>query len=139
MNKLNKKDRYIYPAIFSYADDGISVEFPDLPGCFTCGDTEEEAYKMAKEAMALHLYGLEQENENIPLPSKITDIQTKNNEVVAFVEVWMPPFRHEMENKAVKKTLTIPKWLDDLAKEHNVNYSQILQEALKKHLGTADK
>ncbi|KPC97443.1 hypothetical protein LR69_04362 [Geobacillus sp. BCO2] len=136
---MHKKDRYIYPAIFDYSSDGISVEFPDLPGCFTCGDTEEEAFKMAKEAMALHLYGLEQENEEIPQPSKVSEIQTENNQVIVFIEVWMPPFRHEMENKAVKKTLTIPKWLDDLAKEHNVNYSQILQEALKKHLGATDR
>ncbi|MCL9971555.1 type II toxin-antitoxin system HicB family antitoxin [Anoxybacillus kestanbolensis] len=136
---MHKKDRYIYPAIFDYANDGISVEFPDLPGCFTCGDTEEEAFQMAKEAMALHLYGLEQENEEIPQPSKVSEIQTEKHQVVVFVEVWMPPFRHEMENKAVKKTLTIPKWLDDLAKEHNVNYSQILQEALKKHLGATDR
>lgn len=136
---MHKKDRYIYPAIFDYSSDGISVEFPDLPGCFTCGDTEEEAFKMAKEAMALHLYGLEQENEEIPQPSKVSEIQTENNQVIVFIEVWMPPFRHEMENKAVKKTLTIPKWLDDLAREHNVNYSQILQEALKKHLGATDR
>ena len=136
---MNKKDRYIYPAIFNYDRDGISVEFPDLPGCFTCGDTEEEAFQMAKEAMALHLYGLEQENEEIPQPSKVSEIQTEKHQVVVFVEVWMPPFRHEMENKAVKKTLTIPKWLDDLAKQHNVNYSQILQEALKKHLGATDR
>ncbi|MCG5026842.1 type II toxin-antitoxin system HicB family antitoxin [Anoxybacillus flavithermus] len=136
---MHKKDRYIYPAIFDYSSDGISVEFPDLPGCFTCGDTEEEAFKMAKEAMALHLYGLEQENEEIPHPSKVSEIQTENNQVIVFIEVWMPPFRHEMENKAVKKTLTIPKWLDDLAREHNVNYSQILQEALKKHLGATDR
>ncbi|MED5053794.1 type II toxin-antitoxin system HicB family antitoxin [Anoxybacillus rupiensis] len=136
---MNKKDRYIYPAVFDYADDGISVEFPDLPGCFTCGDTEEEAFQMAKEAMALHLYGLEQENEEIPQPSKVSEIQTENNQVIVFIEVWMPPFRHEMENKAVKKTLTIPKWLDDLAKQYDVNYSQILQEALKKHLGASDR
>ncbi|AMQ21668.1 type II toxin-antitoxin system HicB family antitoxin [Anoxybacillus geothermalis] len=136
---MHKKDRYIYPAIFDYSSDGISVEFPDLPGCFTCGDTEEDAFKMAKEAMALHLYGLEQENEEIPEPSKVSEIQTENNQVIVFIEVWMPPFRHEMENRAVKKTLTIPKWLDDLAKEHNVNYSQILQEALKKHLGATDR
>ncbi|ALA69993.1 pilus assembly protein HicB [Geobacillus stearothermophilus 10] len=136
---MHKKDRYIYPAIFDYSSDGISVEFPDLPGCFTCGDTEEDAFKMAKEAMALHLYGLEQENEEIPEPSKVSEIQTENSQVIVFIEVWMPPFRHEMENRAVKKTLTIPKWLDDLAKEHNVNYSQILQEALKKHLGATDR
>ena len=58
-----KKDCYVYPAIFTYEDDGISVEFPDLPGCLTCVDTTEEAIKMAKEALGLHLYGIEEENE----------------------------------------------------------------------------
>jgi predicted RNase H-like HicB family nuclease len=139
MSKINKKDRYIYPAIFDYADDGITVEFPDLPGCITCGDSEEEAFKMAKEAMALHLYGLEEDNEKIPTPSKVSALTVQSNQVVVLIEVWMPPFRHELENKAVKKTLTIPKWLDDLAKEYNVNYSQILQDALKKHLGVRDR
>ncbi|WP_235045439.1 type II toxin-antitoxin system HicB family antitoxin [Anoxybacillus ayderensis] len=95
--KMMKKDRYIYPAIFDDDSDGISVEFPDLPGCFTCGDTEEEALQMAKEALALHLYGLEQENEVIPNPSKLSDIPYKNNKTVVFIEVWMPPFRYEME------------------------------------------
>ncbi|MCG3084073.1 MULTISPECIES: type II toxin-antitoxin system HicB family antitoxin [unclassified Anoxybacillus] len=94
-----KKDRYIYPAIFDDDSDGISVEFPDLPGCFTCGDTEEEALQMAKEALALHLYGLEQENEVIPEPSKLSDIPYKNNKTVVFIEVWMPPFRYEMEKR----------------------------------------
>ena len=55
-----KKDRYVYPAVFDYADDGISVSFPDLPGALTCGDTDEEALRMARECMALHLYGMEQ-------------------------------------------------------------------------------
>ncbi|OAO82943.1 MULTISPECIES: type II toxin-antitoxin system HicB family antitoxin [Anoxybacillus] len=94
-----KKDRYIYPAIFDDGSDGISVEFPDLPGCFTCGDTEEEALQMAKEALALHLYGLEQENEVIPEPSELPNIQTKNHQVIVFIEVWMPPFRYEMEKR----------------------------------------
>jgi len=132
------KDRYIYPAIFDYADDGISVEFPDLPGCLTYGNSDEEALAMAKEAMALHLYGMEEDNDPIPLPSKASEIKTNSNQVVVLVEVWMPPFRNEMKNKAVKKTLTIPQWLDDLAKEHKVNYSQLLQDALKKHLGAEE-
>ncbi|WP_035200522.1 type II toxin-antitoxin system HicB family antitoxin [Heyndrickxia coagulans] len=131
----NKKDRYIYPAIFDYADDGISVEFPDLPGCLTCGNTEEEAFKMAREALALHLYGMETDNEAIPSPSKLTEIKTKDNQTLVLIEVWMPVYRHEIENRAVKKTLTIPKWLDDLGNEHKVNYSHILQEALKERLG----
>jgi predicted RNase H-like HicB family nuclease len=134
-----KKDRYIFPAIFHYDEKGVAVEFPDLPGCLTCGKDEEEAIKMAKEAMALHLYGMEKDGEPIPSPSNVKSIATEENEVVCLIEVWMPPFRDEMEFRAVKKTLTIPKWLDDLAVENNVNFSHILQDALKKYLGVKEK
>jgi predicted RNase H-like HicB family nuclease len=133
------KDRYIYPAIFNYADDGISVEFPDLPGCYTCGDNDEEALRMAKEALALHLYGLEEDNYPIPEPSPVNKLKVEPNQVVVLVEAWMPPFRDEMKHRAVKKTLTIPKWLDDLAREHNVNFSHLLQNALKEYLGINEK
>ncbi|HHW41386.1 MAG TPA: type II toxin-antitoxin system HicB family antitoxin [Syntrophomonadaceae bacterium] len=133
------KDRYIYPAIFNYADDGISVEFPDLPGCYTCGDTDEEALRMAKEALALHLYGLEEDGYPIPESSPASKIKIQPNQVVVLIEVWMPPFRDEMKHRAVKKTLTIPKWLDDLAREHNVNFSHLLQNALKEYLGINEK
>ncbi|WP_018130582.1 type II toxin-antitoxin system HicB family antitoxin [Effusibacillus pohliae] len=129
------KDRYIYPAIFDYAEDGISVEFPDLLGCLTCGDTDEEALHNAKEAMALHLYGMEQDGDPIPAPTPVSKLRPEENQVVVLVEVWMPPFRDEMENRAVKKTLTIPKWLNDLAEEHKVNFSHVLQDALKRYLG----
>lgn len=129
------KDRYFFPAIFDVAEDGISVEFPDLPGCLPCGHTVEEAIKNAKEAMALHLYGMEEEGEEIPEPTDITKLKLEPNQFVVMVEAWMPPFRDEMENKAVKKTLTIPKWLDDLAVENGVNFSHILQDALKNYLG----
>lgn len=128
-------DRYIYSAIFDYADDGISVEFPDLPGCLTCGDSDEEAIRMAKDALALHLYGMEQDKESIPTPTKAGQFHVESNQVVVLVEVWMPLFRDRMEDKAVKKTLIIPKWLNDLAKENQVNFSRILQNALVEHLG----
>ncbi len=98
------KDRYYFPAVFTIDSDGISVEFPDLPGCFTCGHTEEEAFKMAKEALQLHLYGMEQNNDIIPEPSKVANLKLDKNEYVAVIEVWMPPFRDKMTNKAVKKT-----------------------------------
>jgi predicted RNase H-like HicB family nuclease len=132
------KDRYIYPAIFDYADDGISVEFPDLQGCLTFGSDDEDALSMAKEAIALHLFGMEEDNDPIPVPSKASSIKVEPKQVLVLVEAWMPPFRLEMKNKAIKKTLTIPQWLDDLAKEHKVNYSQLLQDALKKHLGAEE-
>lgn len=129
-----KKNRYVYPAIFSYDPDGISVEFPDLPGCLTCGDTQEEAFEMAKEAMALHLFGMEEDNDKIPEPTSLNELDVESNQATVLVDVWMPPFRQEMNNQSVKKTLTIPRWLDKQATEYKVNYSQLLQEALKKHL-----
>ncbi|GGA06592.1 HicB family protein [Paenibacillus marchantiophytorum] len=130
-----KKDRYVYPAVFDYAEDGISVEFPDLPGAITCGDTDEEALRMARECMALHIYGMERDGDDIPEPTPAKTLSKEPQQVVVLVDVWMPPFRDEMANKAVKKTLTIPKWLDDIAAENNVNYSHILQDALKTYLG----
>ena len=133
------RDRYIYPAIFTYAEDGISVEFPDLPGCFTCGDTDAEALRMAKEAMALHLYGMERDGEPIPEPTRVGRIEVGPNQALVLVEAWMPPFRDEVEQRAVKKTLTIPKWLNDLAEERGVNFSHILQAALKNYLGVEEQ
>lgn len=129
------KDRYIYPAIFHYANDGISVEFPDLPGCFSYGDTDIQALNNAKEALELHLFGLEDDNDEIPEPSLIRDIHPDENESVVMIDVWMIPVRDYMRNKAIKKTLTIPKWLNDVAVQNNVNFSHILQIAIKNYLG----
>ncbi|MGM1023395.1 MAG: type II toxin-antitoxin system HicB family antitoxin [Bacillota bacterium] len=133
------KNRYVYPAIFDYADDGISVSFPDLPGAYTCGDTDEEALYMAKDCLALHLYGMEADGDDIPEPSSLSEVSKVPKKVVVLVDVWMPPFRDKMANRAVKKTLTIPQWLDDLAAENKVNYSHILQDALKEYLGVSER
>ncbi len=130
-----QKDKYVYPAIFSYDNDGISVEFPDLPGCYTCAENTDEAIMMAKDAMGLHLYGMEKDNDPIPSPSIIQEVKTAQNQAVVIVETWMPIIRDVIENKAVKKTLTIPKWLNDVAEKNNVNFSHVLQSALKEHLG----
>lgn len=135
----NMKDRYVYPAIFDYADDGISVEFPDLPGCYTCGDDDAEALSMAKEAMALHLYGMERDGDPIPEPTRVQDVKLEENQAVVLIDAWMPPIRDRQANKAVNKTLTIPKWLDTLAQEHKINFSYELQEALKRKLGIDQK
>ncbi|MDF2635423.1 MAG: pilus assembly protein HicB [Pelosinus sp.] len=128
------KSRYTFPAIFHFADDGISIEYPDLPGCLSCADTEEEAFKMAKEVLQLHLYGMEQDKDIIPEPSKIKDIRLEENETVVLIEVFMPSFRDKMNNKAVNKMVTLPRWLNELADKENVNCSQIFQNALKAYL-----
>lgn len=130
-----KKDRYIYPAIFDYDADGISIEFPDLPGCLPCAHSDEEAVKNAQEAMALHLYNMELDKDDIPEPTPVTQLRPETNQAIVLVEAWMPAFRDKMENKAIKKTLTIPKWLNDMAEQKQVNFSRILQDALKDYLG----
>ncbi len=129
------KDKYIFPAIFSYVEDGVSVEFPDLPGCYTCADSTEEALRMAKDALGLHIYGMEQDDEKVPLPSPINSLKLEKGQVVVLVETWMPLIRNIVENRAVKKTLTIPKWLNDMAESNNVNFSHVLQTAPKDYLG----
>ena len=68
------QNKYIYPAIFDFDEDGITVTFPDLPGCITCGDNQEEALKNAKEVLELYMYSLEEDNETIPQPSNILDL-----------------------------------------------------------------
>lgn len=129
-------DSYIYPAVFENgAHHGYTVTFPDLPGCVTEGETLEEALHMAKEALELHLYGMEEDHDHVPLPSPPATIRLTAGCFVSLVEVWMPLVRDEMQNRAVKKTLTIPKWLNDIAEKKQVNFSQVLQLALKEYLG----
>lgn len=128
------KDKYIYPAIFDYADDGISIEFPDLPGCISCADTDEEALLMAEEALGLWMENLEEQKGNIPKPSNLKDIEILDNQKTVLITVWMPTIRKAINNKAIKKTLSIPQWLDLMAREKDLNFSYVLQEALKKEL-----
>jgi len=131
---MTRPQSYTYMAIFTQeADGGYSVRFPQLDGCYTQGDTFEEARQEAIEAMSLHLYGMEQDGEAIPAASM--DTITVPGEMAVPITAWMTPFRDEMENRAVKKTLTIPAWLNDAAERKGVNYSQILQSALKDYLG----
>ncbi len=128
------KDKYVYPALFSYDEDGISIEFPDLPGCFSCADTDEEALYMAEDVLGLWMVELEEDNEEIPSPTNLKDIEVEDNQKTVLVSVWMPTVRKAINNKSIKKTLTIPQWLDIMAREKDINFSYILQEGLKKEL-----
>ena len=130
---MKRPSEYTFAAVFEKEADGrYSISFPQLEGCFTEGDDFEDARRMAVDAMSLHLYGMEQDGEAIPEAN--LDIQTQSGLVVPITAL-MTPFRDEMENRAVKKTLTIPAWLNDAAERQGVNYSRILQSALKDYLG----
>lgn len=128
------KDEYVFPAIFYYDDDGISIEFPDLPGCMPCAQSTEEAVKNAKEALGVHLYGMEKDNDDIPDPTDVKDIDVEEGGVLMLVDVYMPVVRDRINNKYVKKTLTLPYWLNAEAERNGVNFSGVLQEALKNYL-----
>lgn len=131
---MEKKKTYAYPAIFYFDSDGIAIEFPDLPGCLPCAHTSEEAFENAREALGLHLYGMEQDGDPIPAPSPVEALHPEDGGVVTLISVYMPTIRCAQQNRSVNRTVTLPAWLNAAAQEAGVNFSQILQDALKQQL-----
>lgn len=129
------KDYYVFPAILNYAEDGISVSFPDLPGCLTCAHDSATALSRAKEALGLYLFDSEQCNEEIPAPSDISELELETGDIPALVEVFMPYVRAHVTQISVQKTLTLPVWLNMEAEAANADFSQILQDGLMRYLG----
>lgn len=128
------KNQYAFPAFFYFDKDGISIEFPDLPGCLPCAHSQDEAFHNAKEALGLHLYGMEQDGDTIPEPTPISKLTPEPGGVIVMVEVFMPAIRDRMNNRSVNRTVTIPAWLNAAALERNINFSQVLQDALKQQI-----
>lgn len=135
----------MYPNTYRFIavlEDGgkgtIGVYFPDLPGCVTCAETIEKAVKNAKEVLCLHLYGMEEDNDEIPEPSAPWDITTSKNESPLLVEVFMTPFREKMRRRYVKKTLSIPSRVNAIAEEQGVNFSAVLLKGLKEQCHIED-
>ena len=123
--------KYAYPAIFTPEQDGTySIDFPDLEGCYTCGDSIEDGLEMAEDALALVLYGYEKDGREIPAPSAPSALTLSGDEFVNYVACDTMAYRKMYNNKAVKKTLTIPEWLNEAASSMGLNFSQVLQEAL---------
>jgi len=127
--------KYVYPAIL-YADDGkVGVTVPDLPGCHTFGEDVADALFMAKDAVEMWLWNAENESLNIPNASK--NLKVEPSESVTLIAADTDEYRKAHDTKSVKKTLTIPSWLNHRAEEANAPFSQILQEGLKAHLKIA--
>ncbi len=128
-------NRYVYPAIFtSEKDGGYSVNFPDLEGCYTCGDNLTDAIFMASDALALTLYSYEHDGKIIPAPSSSNSISITDDEFINLISADTLAYRKMYNNKSIKKTLTIPEWLNEAATAMNLNFSQVLQEALLKKI-----
>ena len=132
-----KLDRYFYPAVFGYVPgEEISVVFPDLDVA-TSGETEDEALLSARELLGCAMFGLEEDGEKIPEPTPLSDVDVGANERAVLVDVYMPSVRMAQRNKSVTRTVTLPAWLNAAALERNINFSQLLQEALKAQMGLA--
>ena len=129
------KDTYIFPALFSKDEFGFSIEFPDLPGCFSCNENFEKAFKSAKEAMQLHLYGMEKDGDEIPEPTPLELLKPEIDGTVVIIEAWMPAFREKMTQHTINRKIKLPKWLDEMARREKVNLSIFVEESLKKYLG----
>ena len=125
--------KYVYPAIFTQEEAGISVAFPDL-SIATSGENLPEAISMANDALCLFLYDLEDRGQPIPPASDIRSVSCGEGSFVSLIDCDTIEYRKFFDSKAVKKTLTIPSWLNTLAEREDINFSSVLQKALKAEL-----
>lgn len=127
--------KLFYPALFHKAEEGgFWVSFPDLPECLTQGDDMTQAYEMAVDALGLALVCRETEGQPLPAASDPTEITPEPDSFLAVIEFDMLAYKKRTDSRAVKKTLSIPSWLNDAAISAGVNFSQALQDALKAQL-----
>jgi predicted RNase H-like HicB family nuclease len=129
--------KYVYPAVFTPLEDNqYDVYIPDLPHCRTCGESLANAIEMAEDAASMWLWDAENNNEAIPSAS--VSLPHESPQFVSMVVADTEVYRKQMDGRSVKKTLTIPAWLNYKAEAAHVNFSSVLQEALKVHLKAAD-
>lgn len=139
----------MYPACFYKEDDGYSVIFPDLNYLATQGNSFEDAMEMAVECLASYLYIAQRDGEDVPAPSSLVNIDPVavakeldpdlpvGEAIVNLVSVDVAEYAKKHFEKSVKKTLSIPAWLNEAAVAQGVNFSQVLQRALKEQLHMA--
>ena len=129
-------NKYVYPAIFTPEEHGLySVDFPDLDGCYTSGENLADALYMAEDVLAFTLYDLEKSGSAIPAPSD--NLTAPEGAFVNFVACDTLEYQKRNNNKAIKKTLTIPEWMNEAATAAGINFSQLLQDAISEKLHLA--
>ena len=130
-------EKYMYPAIYHDAENGgYWVSFPDFKGAFTQGRTLEETYDMCIDCLGLALSTWDEASEGpVPAPSDLKSIHAAEGEHVVLIQFDMDEYYRKLNKKPVKKTLTIPRWLNELAVEKGINFSATLTQALKEKLG----
>lgn len=127
--------KYYYPAIFTKEDDGLySINFPDFDACFTQGSDINDGIEMAQDVLSITLCDFEDSGTEIPKATNPIDIKTDVQSFVTLISADTLEYRKIYNNKAIKKTLTIPQWLNVAAEKENINFSQVLQSALMQKL-----
>ena len=135
---MKRDNHYVFPAVFDYSEDGaITITFPDLPGCISEAESDFDAPRMAQDALGSRLYADEEDGTPIPEPTRLIDIALEPSQRAVLIDVDMADIRRRIRPVYVKKTLTIPESLNKPATDMGINFSQVLQEALKDRLGAA--
>ncbi|WP_336624249.1 type II toxin-antitoxin system HicB family antitoxin [Clostridium boliviensis] len=102
--------------------------------CATSGNNDDDAFLSARELLGCVLYGLEEDDEDISDPTPLSQVEVQENERAVLIDVYMPSIRLARVNRSVNRTVTLPAWLNAAALEHDINFSQVLQEAIKSQL-----
>ena len=127
--------KYVYPALFVVEDDGIIVTFPDLDDTFTDGATMQEAFDNAEDVLNLMLWNREEEKADIPLPSSPEEIIVPQGTMLVMIKADTLAYRKLHDQKTIRRSITLPSWLDTIAREHNINFSQLMQNAIRRECG----
>lgn len=129
--------KYVYPAILTQEDDGIIVSFPDVEGARTDGATMEDALENAEDVLNLMLLTMEEKHMDIKPPTPIASLDVPKGSTVALVRADTRAYSKKVDTRAVRKSVSIPAWMDSLAREHNLNFSNVLQNAICRELNIA--
>ena len=132
---MSTYNHFIYPVVVEQAEDNYSMYFPDFPGTAISVDEITEGIREAKDMLAFRILELEEKDLEIPTPSNPENIELHDStDSIVFIDAYMPPYRNESANKAVTKNCTLPRWLRDAGKNAGLNFSQLLQTAIKEAL-----
>lgn len=132
MKRRQTLQEYVYPAVFHANEDGTyTIIFPDLPGCISEGKTLGNAMKMAEAALTQWVDYLKDNKEDIPEPSRLQNVELDKDEFVSLIRADIK------DTRAVKRTVSLPKWMDEQVAEEGLSLSKVLQDALSKRFASA--
>lgn len=122
---------YAYPAIITKDEENFKIELIDFDNCYAYGNSESEAIRKASDVLGERLYHLELENKQMPSPTRYEEIKFYNK---TYIAVDLSAYKRKVMGSSVRKSVTIPSWLNEMAISRGLNFSHILQEGIKQKL-----